>query len=110
MPNSRQALTEQSRAERHAVIREHALDGNAQAPKVVYGGSHERLGAMPAFVGMDLGECDTGVVVHGHEHVVPANVACTLCAVSRDAATDLVEAPELLDVDMQQSSPGSSRS
>lgn len=42
------------------------------------------------------------MVVDGHEDVLPAEVACTLGAVGGDAVPDLVEAAQLLDVDVQQ--------
>lgn len=57
---------------------------------------------MLALVGVDLRKGDAAVVIHGHEDVLPADVARTLGAVAGDAVADLVEAAELLDVDVQQ--------
>lgn len=88
--------------ERHAVVGQHALDGNSQAFEVRHGGSHERLCAVPALVGVHLREGDATVVVHGDEHVLPPDVASAPGAIARDAVAHLVEAPELLDVDVQQ--------
>lgn len=42
------------------------------------------------------------MVVHGHEDEVPADAARTPSAVAGDTVADLVEAPRLLDVDVQQ--------
>ncbi|MCY1236343.1 hypothetical protein D9M72_489930 [compost metagenome] len=42
------------------------------------------------------------MVVHGHEDEVPADAAGALAAVAGDAMADLVEAPQLLDVNVQQ--------
>jgi hypothetical protein len=42
------------------------------------------------------------VVVHGHEHELPADFSPALGAIAGDAMAHLVETPELLDVDVQQ--------
>ena len=78
------------------------LNGHAQALEMADRGTQERLGALLGLVGVDLRECDSAVVVDGDEDVVPADVTCSLSAISGDAMPDLVEAAQLLDVDVQQ--------
>lgn len=57
---------------------------------------------MLALVGVDLGEGHATMVVHGHEDVLPADVASALSAIAGDPVSNPVEAAELLDVDVQQ--------
>lgn len=57
---------------------------------------------MSGLVRMRLGKGDATVVVYGHEHVLPFDGSSTLGAVTGDAMPNFVEAPEFLDVDVQQ--------
>ena len=96
------SLTKQRGVERHAVVCQHALDGYTQTGEVAYRGPQECLSADLRLVGVDLREGQPAVVVHGHKDVVPADPSPALGAIAGDAVTDLLEAPELLDVDVQQ--------
>src|SRR5436190_9891887 len=76
------SLDEGSGTEGSAVVREQATDRHAQARVVRDGIAQERDRAGGAFVGMQAGEAQAGMVVHGHEQVLPA---CTIDRVTRIA-------------------------
>src|SRR5439155_26594560 len=59
-------------------------------------------GTRSALIGVNVREGNARVVVDGDEDVLPSDVPGPLAVVARDSMTDILEASELLDVDVQQ--------
>ena len=59
-------------------------------------------GALLALVGQDLGEGDARGVVEADVDELPAGAAALAGALAGDAVADLLEAAELLDVEVDQ--------
>ena len=91
-----------ARAVGGAVVGHHLLDGDplrrepAQRPLE----EGERVGPAVAQQHLDVGE--TGVIVDGDVHVLPAGARAALHTVTQDALAHVPEAAELLGVDVQQ--------
>jgi hypothetical protein len=88
--------------ERRAVVGEQALNRDAQLPVIGLRCPKEGHGALLALVGVDLREGDSAVVVDRHEHVLPACALDSAFSVSRHAMAGSLDAPQLLDVHVQQ--------
>ena len=86
------------------VVGHDPLDAHAEALVVSDGGLQEGDGADCFFVRLDLGESDPGVVVDTDVDEFPALVAAGSMtgAIAGDAVTDLGEAAQFLDVDVDQ--------
>jgi hypothetical protein len=78
-----------------------AQDADAEAGIVGPGGLQEGDGALLALVAQDLGEGDARGVVEADVDELPADPAALAAPPTGDAMADLVEASELLDVDVE---------
>src|SRR5690606_7115222 len=87
-----------------AVVGHDAGDGDAEAAVVGDGGLEEGNGALLLLVGQDLREGDARGVVDADVDELPAAAAAAIVAgvMAGDAVADLVEAAELLDVEVDQ--------
>ena len=89
-----------------AVVGEHMGDGDAETGVIIDGSLQESGGRRGFLIGQDLGEGDAGVVVDGDVHILPAGAMNATAAVAGDAATDGLEATDLLDIEVEQIAGG----
>src|SRR6266849_4913551 len=85
-----------------AVVGHNASNGDAEAFVIRHCGFEKRNGAAGLLIGQDLGEGDTGMVVNADVDELPTDATTVALAgpVSGDPMADLVEAAELLDIDV----------
>ena len=87
------------------VVRHHAFDVDPEPGEVSSGGHQEGDSALFALVGHDLHESDARGVVNADVDVFPTDAMVTIDDASRsssDAMPDRADAPELLDVEVDQ--------
>lgn len=95
-------VAERKRVEGWSVVGQDALHRDAELGEIGNRLSQEALGAVLALVRTHGGEGHSGVIIDGDEQVVIPQTARALGAVARDAVAHVREAPQLLDVDVQQ--------
>ena len=79
-----------------------ALDRHAELGVVRDRCLVEADGTGPALIGMSVRERNARVVVDADEDVLPSNVPGSLAIVTCDSMADILEASDLLDVDVRQ--------
>ncbi len=85
-----------------AIVRQDSADADAVAAKPRPGAPQKLRGGHPALIGQHFDVGQTGGVVHGHVDVLPADPAHPAPAIPADAMAHAPNAPQLLDVEMQQ--------
>src|SRR5208282_6462612 len=88
------------------VVGHDAADGDSMASEVL-----PRLAKKPAcrdrlFIGHHRGICDAGVVVDGYVEELPTSTAGLVLGIAGDAVSGLVDARQLLDIDVQHVAGG----
>jgi len=91
--------TEVPGTEGPAVVSQQLVDGHAEARVVRHGIAQELDGTGRLFVGVHGREAQARVVIDGHEEELPARIA-PIAPVASDAVSDLLDAAELLGVDV----------
>jgi hypothetical protein len=93
---------DQARAIGRAVVAEHAL-GHDAAPGEPRDGATQKAGDCDALlIAQDFGVGQAGAVIDADVHELPADAPHALTAIPRDAVADATNAPQLLDVDVDQ--------
>ena len=96
-------IAHSARAITGAVIGVNALGLNAMVLEESEGGVEEGQSAVSGFIGEELGEGETAVVVEGDVEIFPASAADMIAlAVASDAMTGAFEAGELLNVEVDE--------
>ena len=95
-------LAEGRRLVAAAVVGHHALDGNAQSGVVGQGRLQKGDCRVLALIGLDFGIGDPGVIIDADMDAFSPGAADAIPAVAGDPMADLLDAPELLGVEVQQ--------
>ena len=95
-------LCEQGGAKAGAVVGHDATDLEAEVGEVGRGLAQEAAGGSSFFIREQGGEGDTGMVIDGDIEKLPAGAAGFILGIAGEAMAGLVDAGQLLDVDVQQ--------
>src|ERR1035438_1106261 len=95
-------LGKEGGAEARTVVGHDAPDLDAEVGEVGHGLAEEAAGRSCFFIGQQGGEGDAGVVVDGDIQKLPAGAAGFILGIAGDAMAGLVNAGQLLNVDVQQ--------
>jgi len=85
-----------------AVVTEDAVHADAAAPEPRHGAAHEAADRGARLIGQDFGVRHARAVVDADMDEFPADAARLAATIAGDAMADVPDAPEFLDVDMQQ--------
>ena len=85
-----------------AVVGEQALDAHATSGKPGDGAVEERGCGGAAFIGQDLDVRQAGGIIDRHVDKLPAGALLAAASIPRDAMADLIDAPELLHIEVEE--------
>ena len=95
-------LAEQAGDVARTVVGHHAFDPDAEASEPAQGAHQEAGHGLALLVGQDLDIGEPRGVVDRHVHELPADPAVLAAPIAGDAVTDVTEAGELLDVEVDE--------
>ena len=94
-------LGEEGGTEAGAVVGHDATDRDAEVGEVGHGLAEEAAGGSGFFIGQQSGKSDAGMVIDGDIKKLPAGTAGFILGIAGEAMAGLVNAGQLLDVDVQ---------
>ncbi len=85
-----------------AVVGEHAAHADAELAEVFDGCPQEGSGAIRSLSGLHLGKPESGVVINGHEQVLPARTIDRVTGIAGDPMAHALDTTEFLGIDVHQ--------
>src|SRR5439155_4781428 len=95
-----------ARAVARSVVGQYPADADAEARVVGHRCPQESRCRCGFLVGQEVGESDAGVIINRHMQIFPALSVNASLAMAGNAAADRGEAPDFLDVEMEQIAGG----